>query len=237
MARRLHQTMADYVVIAISPALIMTLVGSLVFFLLAVFYRASSRSGCTGSWLASCSRAVLIGRISIEEGFERAAPFGIALAIVVGMAANSFMEFHGRWIDSFGWADQLGTDRAGLVVRPSTDVGLHRDRRLARRLGRGPAASRGTGAAPTTNPSIRPATPTCWKAPPSRHVPSGWWQRYVEHQRRPHAPGVWVVYFSLAALPLFGIGQWFIPASDTGRPPVRLLAAVHLRRPAAWACC
>jgi hypothetical protein len=39
MARKLHQTMADYVVIAISPALIMALVGSLVFFLLGVFYQ------------------------------------------------------------------------------------------------------------------------------------------------------------------------------------------------------
>ena len=30
-----------------------------------------------------------------------------------------------------------------------------------------------------------------------------------------HAPGKWVVYFSLAALPIFGIGQLFIPAHDT----------------------
>ena len=40
-----------------------------------------------------------------------------------------------------------------------------------------------------------------------------WWERFVERRRRPHAPGVWVVYFSLAALPLFGIGQLFIPAA------------------------
>ena len=39
MAKRLHQTTADYVVVALSPALIMTLVGSLMYFLLAVFYR------------------------------------------------------------------------------------------------------------------------------------------------------------------------------------------------------
>ena len=41
MARRLQQTLADYLVIAISPALIMLLVGSLVFFLLRVFYQGS----------------------------------------------------------------------------------------------------------------------------------------------------------------------------------------------------
>ena len=33
----------------------------------------------------------------------------------------------------------------------------------------------------------------------------------------PHTPGLWVLYFSLAALPLFGIGQHWIPAGDVGR--------------------
>ena len=41
MARRLHSTLIDYLVVAISPALMMTLVGSLVLFLLAVFYQGS----------------------------------------------------------------------------------------------------------------------------------------------------------------------------------------------------
>ena len=42
--------------------------------------------------------------------------------------------------------------------------------------------------------------------------PAGWWERFVERRRRPHAPGVWIVYFSLAALPLFGVGQMFLAA-------------------------
>jgi hypothetical protein len=36
-----------------------------------------------------------------------------------------------------------------------------------------------------------------------------------ETSRRPHAPGMWVVYFSLAALPLFGVGQLVIPRDNT----------------------
>ena len=32
-----------------------------------------------------------------------------------------------------------------------------------------------------------------------------------------HTPGIWVFYFSMAALPLFGIGQRFIPVADVGR--------------------
>jgi hypothetical protein len=40
------------------------------------------------------------------------------------------------------------------------------------------------------------------------------WNRFVKRQRRPHSPGVWVIYYSLAALPLFGFGQWFIASED-----------------------
>ena len=42
-----------------------------------------------------------------------------------------------------------------------------------------------------------------------------WYQRMVQRRRRPHTPGVWVMYYALAALPLFGVGQWLIPAADT----------------------
>ena len=38
---RPNQTLADYVALAISPALLMALVGSLVFFLLEIFYSES----------------------------------------------------------------------------------------------------------------------------------------------------------------------------------------------------
>src|SRR5262249_50039770 len=49
----------------------------------------------------------------------------------------------------------------------------------------------------------------------------GWWARYrqyrSEQSKKPHTPGVWVVYFSLAALPLFGLGQVLIPTEDVER--------------------
>src|SRR5438128_538869 len=103
MARRLHQTMADYAVIAITPALIMTLVASLVFFLLAVLYQGEFALRL--HWVMACFvfAAVLIGRISIEEGYERALPFGFALAMAVGIATNRFMTIQGTWIDNFSF--------------------------------------------------------------------------------------------------------------------------------------
>jgi len=210
MAKRLHQTTADYVVVALSPALIMTLVGSLMYFLLAVFYRGDYPDRLR--WVMACFvfASVLIGRISIEEGFERAAPFGIALAIAVGVAANQFVQFDGAgglvafsWVINWGlialvwWcAHKLTWDCT--VVDDSEDASGEGLLQVAGLEGRGAQSS--------ATPNVEGTT--------SRELPAGWWQRYVEHQRRPHAPGVWVVYFSLAALPLFGFGQWFIPETD-----------------------
>ena len=45
-----------------------------------------------------------------------------------------------------------------------------------------------------------------------------WWDRYFRYRKaqdkKPHTPGVWVVYFSLAALPIFGLGQALIPSEQ-----------------------
>src|SRR5688500_3215417 len=92
MARRLHKTTADYLAIAVTPALIMALVTSLVFFLLLVFYR--------GEWMFRLQyilflfifAAVLIARIAIDEGRERAAVFSIFLALAVGFTLNRFSD-------------------------------------------------------------------------------------------------------------------------------------------------
>ena len=44
-----------------------------------------------------------------------------------------------------------------------------------------------------------------------------WWQQPLSKKSGPHTPGLWVLYFSLAALPLFGIGQHWIPVAEAGR--------------------
>src|SRR5262249_47038680 len=47
-----------------------------------------------------------------------------------------------------------------------------------------------------------------------------WWERfqhYREEKNKRRTLGVWVVYFSLAALPLFGLGQSLIPLTAPGR--------------------
>ena len=53
MAKRLHKTLLDYLVIAISPAMIIVLIDSLVLFLIEVFYRGNLR-GAAGLRFQLC---------------------------------------------------------------------------------------------------------------------------------------------------------------------------------------
>ena len=77
---RPNQTLADYVAIAFSPALIMGLVGSLVFFLLEVLYPVAGEYKGRLQWILFffVFGAVLVGRISITQGVAgRAGLYGL----------------------------------------------------------------------------------------------------------------------------------------------------------------
>jgi hypothetical protein len=218
MARRLQKTLVDYLVIAISPALIITLVGSLVFFLLEVFYHGTFQLRLHYVFALFIIGAVLISRISIEEGRERALLFALPLAIVTMLAINKFVRFQGNMSTSFSFIINLGliglvwwsadklTWDCTLIDEDEEDsgeglleaVGLDRPGKAALEKEIAPPAASG-----------EPEVTT------SRHrKPTSWWERFIERRRRPHAPGVWIVYYSLAALPLFGIGQMFLPVGS-----------------------
>ncbi|OHB81702.1 MAG: hypothetical protein A2V98_00980, partial [Planctomycetes bacterium RBG_16_64_12] len=219
MTRRLDKTLGDYVAIAISPVLIMTLVGSLLFFLVEVFYQGHYAGRLHWVLALFTMAAVLIGRIAIEEGKERAQMFAAPLGIVTYLALFRFVQFHGGLLGSVSWAANLFL--LGLVWwsahKLTWDCTLIDESEDA--SGEGLMQTIGLDDSPAnTGPPVSEAPKAKEEEPEgvtSRdRAPSSWWERFRERQRRPHAPGVWVVYFSLAALPLFGIGQWFIPAGD-----------------------
>ena len=108
MARRLHKTLVDYLVIAISPALIMTLVGSLVFFLIEVFYQGNFQGRLQYIFALFVIGAVLIGRISIEEGRERAALFAVPLGIAPCWPSTGSCEFQGGALASLSFLINCG---------------------------------------------------------------------------------------------------------------------------------
>jgi len=206
---RLQKTLTDYLVIAISPALIMTLVGSLVYFLVAVFYHGGYQGRMEYIFSLFVFAAVLIARISIEEGREYsmmyAVPLALAMLLVLGRFTSSSTLLNIIMLGIVWWcADKLTWDCT--VIDEQEDAS---GEGLLQTVGL-EGSKDSTAAGPSTTTHDLEAT-TSRQPPPA---PKTWWQRFVEYRKRPHAPGVWVIYFSLAALPLFGIGQRFIPASE-----------------------
>jgi hypothetical protein len=204
---RLRPTLADYVVIGISPALIMCLVSSLVFFLIEVFYQGSYNGRLTWIMGMFVMGAVGVARISIEEGREHATIFALPLAIVTAIATLRFVQFSGP-LSNISWLVSLGL--IGLIWwcadRLTWDCTV---------LDEGADAS-GEGLLQTVGLDYQQETPESeLEAVSGTSDPvQGLWNKFVEHRRRAHAPGVWVVYFSLAALPIFGFGQGFLRQQD-----------------------
>ncbi len=223
--KRREKTLADYVVIAISPVLIMALVGSLAFFLLELSYHGQFEIRL--KWILFCfvSASVLVARIAIEQGKEHASLFGFALVGVVGFAAM-------RLVDNFLVAWVLLAISWCCTWKLTWDCTLIDDDEDASGEGLLQAAGLNSGAGAHGAPSAatgetngRQTDPRTVMEPANDAGGDG---DSEVRKRRVHAPGRWVVYFSLAALPLFGAGQLLIPARDTaGRAYAFGLLAVY----------
>ncbi len=203
---RLDKTPADYVTIALSPVLIMALVGSLVLFLHEVFPTGSHDGRVT--WILSLFvlAIVLIGRISIEEGNERAVLFALPLAVAVGLAITKFGD--GGLLDwgllALCWwsAHKLTWDCT--VIDEDKDASGQGLLQVVGLDGSGPPEYE----SPEKDPDAKEDFATSYTPVTAS------WEEEEKKKRKPHVPGVWIVYFSLAALPLFGLGQRFIPAGE-----------------------
>lgn len=223
--KRLQPTLGDYLAIAVGPILIGLLVGSMVFFLIEVFYQGqfAGRLQFIMAWFVV--GAVGISRISIEDGREQAALFAVPLGILVAVAAWRFVEFSGplKALSPF-----LSIGLVGLIWW-STDC-LTWDCTVIDDDDEGAETSGGLLETAGLDATGEAAVAAKHDAMTTSEVPrQSLWERFVEYRRRPHAPGVWVLYFSLAALPLFGLGQLFLPADNEAvRRRVFLLLVVYV---------
>jgi hypothetical protein len=240
MARRTPETLVDWLVVGIAPFLVMLLVGSLVFYLVEVFYLGDYQLRLLWVLGLFVMAIVCIARISMEEGAGYATLYAVPLAVAVGMALATFVEVRGplaalgpglNWIlmavvwwsaHKLTWDCTLmegGRDFTGQGLMQTTGLDRFFRVKLLQQAEQEPAepAPEETTAPPPEPVDANQATP------PEKRLPV--WQWWLRRDQRPHAPGVWVVYFSIAALPLFGIGQWFMPAGDEALP---------LRRRAFW---
>ncbi|PHR97734.1 MAG: hypothetical protein COA78_27075 [Blastopirellula sp.] len=198
-----RQTEMDYAVIAINPALIMLLVGSLVYFLLALFYNGSFDLRLNFIFGAFVFSIVLIARISIEEGWQRATLFALALSGAVLMAVLRFIPDAAAitmvLLAVVWWsANRLTYDCT--VVDDSEDAS---NKGLMQNLN---ATEEDEQPDQSTLDGV---TDTAEETQPKTH----WLAELINPTSTHHAPGMWVVYFSLAALPIFGLGQAFVSSN------------------------
>jgi hypothetical protein len=255
-AEREPPTLADYAVTAVSPVLIMLMVGSLVFFLVTVLPTGDYKERLLYTSFFFVIGAVLVARIAIQIDSGRAAMYGAGLALVTFLAMTRFVEYPSRsWLASFGWLVNLGLmgliwwsahkltwdcthidekkEASGRGVLAA--AGLDAD---AGKSGSGSEGERKDKAEPVGRDAERGADePRGRKRKKKRKKQASpladWLERYrkyrEERKNRPHTPGVWVIYFALAALPLFALGQSLIdPADDDRRRATFLQMAAYI---------
>jgi hypothetical protein len=226
---RAEHTLADYVVIALSPLLIMALVGSLVFFLVEVLYVGDFGGRMRWILFFFVFGAVLVSRMTLETyAAERAGLYGLILGVLTWIGLQRYVAY-----TPDGPLAGLGPVINALLII----IIWWSAHRLTKDCTHIDDAEEASGEGLLNACVSRNDEPESEPSPPATENKRrrkkdngprttdkgllGWWERYRQYRdakaRRPHNPGVWVVYFSLAALPLYGVGQSLIPPEDVER--------------------
>ena len=214
-----QKTLADYLAIAIAPVLIMVLVGSLVFFLLGLIYTGEHEAKLRWVLFWFVLASVLVSRISIEQGSEHATLYGGALAVVTALWILRFVDSAIGAVCLLGviwWCASKLTwdctlvdddeDASGEGLLQVAGVSGQRRENLAKNLS---AHAEPPPDSAQSKKTIAERLAPLWLSNRRRIVPRAKESRTLRD--------MWIVYFSLAALPLFGIGQALLPASDALR--------------------
>ncbi len=189
----------DSAVLALVPALIIGMVVSLLYFLVLAFYRGDFDARLMYLLTLFSIATVLIATIAIESGRAHANLFSLPLGLASYFAISKFVTASGplaplSWLINLlllalAWwlADRITMDCAVFDSRQAgSRQGLLQSLGLVRRH------------APLTEKPLDEV----------RIDAAG---KSTTIKARKHNQGVWVLYFALLALPLFGIGQLVLP--------------------------
>lgn len=190
----------DFFLAAIAPIFIIGMIGSLVYFIIMVCYEGPFQIRLMWILGLYTVAAVLIARIAIEQSRQLAFAYMFALGGATLFVAPQFMTVTGPLAFlSFPiligllvlvavLADRITFDCTSMNEQvQSTGVGLLQSLGLVQ--------SERNKTEPTTAATL----PTDGTSPDLMLKKSS--------TKRKHNPGVWVLYFALLALPLFGLGQ------------------------------
>lgn len=220
---RTNQTLADYVAISTSPVLIMVLVGSLGFFLLEVLYPTHGDYKDRLQWILFfyVFGAVLASRISMTQGIAgRAGLYGLVLAGLTWIGMQIYVDYKSAGAAAV-FAPLINLFLVGVVwwcahklTWDCTDV--HEDMEV-----QAEGLLQATGLEKPAGDSAKPPEEEAEKKEEkSADGAIGWWerfQRFREEKKKKRVLGTSVIYFSLAALPLFGLGEALIPVEEADR--------------------
>jgi hypothetical protein len=220
-ANKPRPTSADYIAIALSPVLIMALIGSLVWFLVDVIYVGDFAERLRYILFWFVFGMVLVARISMEFDIADRAPiYGFVLAFATWIGLGQYVEYPAgleamSWLVNAGLIALIWWSAYKLVYdctyidekAETTGTGLLQAAGLEKSEGQ-------EASEPAAEPEEK------GKRRKKKNADPGWWERYQQYRERrlkTKPPGVWVVYFSLAALPIFGLGQSLIDPEDMER--------------------
>ena len=200
----------DFFLAAIAPVFIIGMIGSLVFFVITVCYQGSYTERLMWILGLYTVAAVLIARIAIEQNRQLAFVYMFALAAATLFVTPQFFVVSGL-MASFSFpilvfllvmvavlADRITFDCTSMNEQmQSTGIGLLQSLGLAKI-----ERKRSEPQSKAANPVEEPTTDASKKR---------------SSTKRKHNPGVWVLYFALFALPLFGLGQIVIQSPEPRR--------------------
>ena len=198
----------------LGPALAIAVVGSIAFFLIDISYSGPLAGRCKWIFSLFCFAAVLISRISIQEGYQHAAGYGLLLAFATLLVSARFMQGNIIWLGlilGFVWWC------AGRFTWDCTFIDATRDA-----TGQGMidlAIDRATSPRKEKAELLSPPAGHAEKVVESTTRESPWqhFKRIFFKRRQPNTPGLWAFYFLIGGLPFFGFGQMLIPMRDAAR--------------------
>ena len=231
------KTLNNWLIQVVAPVLIMLMVGSLVFFFVEILYRGPHTARLCWVLGLFTVASVLVSRVSIKEGSERAALFGLALAgatFVTSMVIVDFDYAGLSLLEPLVLLVLIGTVMwtAGKLTWDCTVVDSSRDVSASGLLVVVRRRFFKTGivsdyVAPPDFFSKSERQPVSEQS--NSQLGRGMFSRLFTPVKSQNTPGLWVFYFSLFALPVFGVGQWFVSsARQSGFGWVLVLFSIYL---------
>ncbi len=189
------ESVADFMLVVLTPALIIGMLSSFAMFLYLLGYEGPHLGRSYIIVFLFVGASVLIARISMEESREYAALFAVPLAGVMFLATGFslwgllcivivwWVAHQITW--NCTWIGDAHEDRGSGLLQ---ELGVDRERMVDDDLD-------------IEEPSEPVADAKGWVA---------WWRRQIDKSQNQRPPGITVIYFAMLALPCFGIGHWFL---------------------------